>query len=261
METKPENIPSVREALAWYKTMGITVGISDVPIDRFSLAEPAPQPIAPPVVAPLPSIIQKAPLELKTVSLEGITTLEALRQYQENFEGCSLKLTATNMVFSDGIPGAPIMIVGEAPGADEDRLGKPFVGLSGQLLDKMFKAIGVSRSSNLYISNIIPWRPPGNRAPTPQEIQLCLPMIQKHVELAKPKVIVCVGGVAVKALLKLNDGIIKIRGQFHDYHGIPALPLYHPAYLLRSPTQKRVVWEDLQRLETKIKELGIPLTS
>lgn len=182
--------------------------------------------------------------------LKAITTLDALREALENFSECPLKLTATHTVFGDGNPNSKIMLVGEAPGADEDRLGRPFVGMSGQLLEKMFDAIGLPRK-DLYISNIIPWRPPGNRPPTATETALCMPFIQRHIEIVNPEILIMVGGVSAKTLLGRNDGIMRLRGQWIDFKTdnmdvpIKAIPIYHPAYLLRSPGQKRKSWHDL----------------
>ncbi|MBP9752342.1 MAG: uracil-DNA glycosylase [Proteobacteria bacterium] len=166
-----------------------------------------------------------------------------------------------NTVFFDGVPTAPVMIIGEAPGADEDQLGKPFVGQSGQLVDKMFKTIGLSRTENLYISNIVFWRPPGNRPPTQQEIDLCLPFLEKHIALVQPKVLVLLGGVAAKTILKTDLGIVKLRGNTHMFshkslnNPIPVMPFYHPAYLLRSPRQKATFWHDLLLLKKILSEI------
>ncbi len=188
-------------------------------------------------------------------------TMEDLAEKLRSYEGCSLKNTATNMVFSDGNAQAPIMFVGEAPGADEDRLGRPFVGVSGQLLDRMMAAIGLDRDS-AYISNILPWRPPGNRNPTPAEISLCLPFIERQIELVAPHILVLVGGIAAKTLLGRKEGILKLRGQWFDYASpglscpAKARAIFHPAYLLRSPAQKQKAWQDL--LEIKIKMSGDP---
>lgn len=185
-------------------------------------------------------------------------SLEELQQAMQAFDGCALKLTATNLVFADGNPKSKIMVIGEAPGADEDRQGKPFVGLSGQLLDRALATIGLNRE-NLYISNIIPWRPPGNRPPTSEEIAICQPFIERHIELVNPQVIVLVGGVSAKTLLNTNEGILRLRGQWHPYESpglaqpIKALATLHPAYLLRSPGQKALVWQDMQILEDEIR--------
>ncbi|MBM3571644.1 MAG: uracil-DNA glycosylase, partial [Alphaproteobacteria bacterium] len=165
--------------------------------------------------------------------------------------------TATNLVFGDGNPQAGLMLIGEAPGADEDRQGLPFVGVSGQLLDRMLAAIGRDRRS-AYITNILPWRPPGNRQPTPAEIALCLPFIQRHIELVAPRVMVLVGGTSAKALLGRAEGIMKLRGRWFEYASVglaqpvAALATYHPAYLLRTPAQKREAWRDLLAVKKKI---------
>lgn len=184
-------------------------------------------------------------------------TLEELHQAISSFEECELKATATHTVFCDGNPKARVMLVGEAPGADEDRLGRPFVGVSGQLLDRMFAAIGLDRNS-IYISNMLPWRPPGNRTPTPEETTMCLPFIEKHIALVAPDVLVYIGGVAAKTLLDNGDGISKLRGKFTPYQNaymskpIDSIALFHPAYLLRSPSQKRLAWQDLLTLKMKM---------
>lgn len=180
-------------------------------------------------------------------------TLEELKNAMLTFEGCALKKTALNTVFCDGNPKADVMLVGEAPGADEDTQGLPFVGQSGQLLNKIFQAIGLPRDK-LYISNILPWRPPGNRTPTNEEIAICQPFIEQHIHLIKPKLLVFLGGVSAKTLLKTNEGITKLRGRFHEYktcHGdsIPCFATYHPAYLMRSPGQKAQVWHDVLKIK------------
>ena len=200
-------------------------------------------------------------------------TLDALRDSIAGFDGISIKSTATNLVFSDGHRDAPIMLIGEAPGADEDRIGKPFVGVSGQLLDRIFACIGLDRAAAdplyaLYISNILNWRPPGNRTPTPAEIEVSLPLIERHIQLVKPKLLVFAGGVAAQALLGSSDSISRLRGSWHDYlpqtpelregvEPIPALATYHPSYLLRTPAQKRLVWADMLLLLEKRKSLGL----
>lgn len=186
-------------------------------------------------------------------------TREDLYKALEAFEGCDLKKTATNMVFSDGQPDSKIMVIGEAPGADEDLQGKPFVGRSGQLLDRIFNEIGLSRKENLYISNILFWRPPGNRTPTRTEISMCRPFVLKHIELIDPQIILLVGGTALKGLLQSPTGIMKMRGKWASFgeKNIPTLPIFHPAFLLRSPAQKRFVWHDMLLLKDKIKELNL----
>ncbi len=192
------------------------------------------------------------------------STLEELRAAMEGFEGLAIKKTATQMVFSDGNPNARVMVVGEAPGADEDRMGLPFVGASGQLLDKIFAAIGLARNAEdlekaVYISNVINWRPPGNRTPSPAEIDVSMPFIERHIALVKPKVLILCGGISAKALLASGESISKLRGRFHDYRPltegiasdpsiIPAIATYHPAYLLRTSLQKKSVWADMLML-------------
>ena len=192
---------------------------------------------------------------------QSCQTLDDLRMALDAFDGCPLKETAMNLVFADGSPQASVMLVGEAPGADEDRQGLPFVGMSGQLLDRMIATIGLDRQ-NTYISNILPWRPPGNRNPAPDEIAVCLPFIERHIELINPKILVFVGGVAAKTLLGVKDSIGKLRGQWFPYQSpglarpIPARATFHPAYLLRSPGQKRKAWQDLLEIEAKLKTLS-----
>ena len=192
---------------------------------------------------------------------EGCSTLAELEAAIRGFEGCALKRTAKNTVFADGTPGAPVMIVGEAPGADEDRLGKPFVGVSGQLMDRMMGAIGLTRDGGFYITNILFWRPPGNRTPTTAEQGMCLAFTRRHIELAKPKVLVLAGGVAVKAVLDTTEGITRLRGKWTSYTlgdgtVIPTMPTFHPAYLLRTPASKRQSWQDLLAIDKKLKELA-----
>lgn len=189
------------------------------------------------------------------------STLDELRAALLKFDGCALRQTAMNLVFSDGNPLSSIMLVGEAPGEDEDRQGKPFVGVSGKLLDRMLAGIGLDRTS-VYISNVIFWRPPGNRSPTDAEIAACLPFVERHIALIKPKILVLLGGVAAKTILRTKDGITRTRGRWTDYRIagsdpaqiIPCLPIYHPAYLLRQPAAKRQAWNDLLLLIKKVNE-------
>ena len=187
--------------------------------------------------------------------------LEELKNAMLNFSGCTLKQTALNTVFADGNPSdAQVMLVGEAPGADEDEQGLPFVGQSGQLLNKIFASIGLTRDK-LYIANIVPWRPPGNRTPSTDEIAICQPFIEQHIALIKPKILVLLGGVSTKTLLKTNSGITSLRGKFNEYVTcdnvkIPCIATYHPAYLLRSPGQKAQVWHDALRLKIKLESLN-----
>lgn len=184
--------------------------------------------------------------------------LQALAHTVSEFEACALKKTALNLVFSDGNPHARVMLVGEAPGADEDRQGKPFVGMSGQLLTKMFACIGLNRDTDLYLTNIIPWRPPGNRQPTLNEIRLCLPFVQNHIAIIQPDLLVLVGGTATKALISDKVGITGLHGKWFDLNlpaksqPIKTTAIYHPAYLLRSPLRKREVWKDLIHIKKEL---------
>ncbi len=189
-------------------------------------------------------------------------TLDELREEVRAFDGCPLKRTAMNLVFADGNPKARIMLVGEAPGEDEDRQGLPFVGPSGKLLDKMLAGIGLDRSG-VYIANVIFWRPPGNRSPTDAELAACLPFVERHISLVKPDILVGMGGVAVKTLLGASEGITRLRGKWTDYSPrhekwegrvLPFLPIYHPAYLLRQPAAKRQVWQDLLSLKKRLEQ-------
>ena len=193
-----------------------------------------------------------------TALARAATTLDALRAALASFEGCALKATAKNLCFADGNPHARVMLIGEAPGADEDRQGLPFVGVSGQLLDRMLAAIGLARASDVYIANIVPWRPPGNRTPTPQEMLICKPFIERQIELAAPDMLVTIGAPSSQALLGVK-GIMAERGKWRDYRVgnrlIPALPTLHPAYLLRNPIAKRQAWADLRSLKARFDTL------
>ncbi|MDB5416298.1 MAG: uracil-DNA glycosylase [Rubritepida sp.] len=246
-------------ALRWQIAMGADEATLEAPVSR-GIAPPAEEPRpAAPAVRPTP-IRKTPPLGEAAVALAASAqTLEELRAAIAAFTGSPLRETATNLVFSDGVLGAETMVIGEAPGAEEDRLGKPFVGVSGQLLDRMFASIGLSRAENLYITNILPFRPPGNRTPTDTEIALFLPFVLKHIELAKPRRLVLAGGVAAKGLLLTRDGITRLRGRWHEVtilndKVLKALPTLHPAYLLRSPISKREAWSDLLLLQREIKD-------
>lgn len=274
----PDSAGSARDALtallAFYAEAGVDVALADAPVDRFaeSRTEPArerPARAAPPS-APAARAAPAAPAAPRADSAPpppdqaaadaraaaaAAPDLETLRALLEGFEGCPLKHTATHLVFADGNPQARLMLVGEAPGRDEDIEGKPFVGRSGQLLDRMLAAIGIDRTS-AYIANVVPWRPPGNRTPTPQETAICLPFIRRQIELADPDILVCLGGPSAMTLLGIKDGITKARGRWMDYETgtrtIPALATFHPAYLLRTPLGKRMVWRDLLAIERRL---------
>jgi DNA polymerase len=184
-------------------------------------------------------------------------SLDDLRQLLKRFEGCTLRGTATQLVFADGDPQARVMFVGEAPGHEEDITGRPFVGRSGKLLDRMMEAIGLDRTS-AYIANVVPWRPPGNRTPTPQETAICLPFIRRQIELADPDILVCLGGPATQTLLGTKDGITRTRGRWFKFatgtREIRALATFHPAFLLRSPLQKRFAWRDFLAIKKALAE-------
>ena len=254
---------SPADALRWYLAAGVDEVIGEQAIDRYAQsAKPAPArlPAQAAAAAPMPSA---APEQASSAHLAlEATDLAQLKAAMESYEGCALKRTCQRTVFADGDPSARLMIVGEAPGADEDRLGLPFVGASGKLLDRMLASIGLDRTS-AYITNVVPWRPPGNRKPEPAEVELCLPFITRHIELVDPAVLLLLGGAAVSALLARTDSITRLRGGFIDYASprlaapIPAMPTFHPAYLLRTPLQKREVWRDLllvkQRLDSAVR--------
>ncbi len=202
-------------------------------------------------------------LDLSKILQQGIDkclTLEKLKNYMLDFDGCDLKKTATQLVFSDGNPKSNIMIIGEAPGAEEDRQGKPFCGASGKLLDKMLASINLDRKT-VYITNVIPWRPPGNRTPNENEISLMKPFLMRHIELVAPKILLAVGGSASKAILDIEGGILRHRGIWKDIRlsnslTIPTMATLHPAYLLRAPNQKKLAWEDLKSIRTKLQHLN-----
>ncbi|MDR0407179.1 MAG: uracil-DNA glycosylase [Holosporales bacterium] len=197
----------------------------------------------------------QAPLLHHASSLDSIASFADLREALMAFDGSPLKKTATNLVFGEGNSKAQVMFVGEAPGADEDRLGRPFVGVSGQLLDKMLAVIGLDRT-HVYITNILPWRPPGNRTPTTEEMTLFLPFVRKHIALVSPRILCLVGGTAVKALLSRQEGIMRLRGRWFEYEGgISILPTYHPAFLLRSPSRKKESWQDFLAIHKKLQNL------
>ncbi len=255
--------------LRWYVDAGVDEAIGDAPVDRFKTADSASVPAAPqsppksPPAAlstppPPPQVDPSAARQSAVHLAQAAQSVEELKAAVEAYEGCGLKKFASRTVFSDGNPTARIMFIGEAPGADEDRQGLPFVGVSGKLLDRMLESIGLSRTENAYITNIVFWRPPGNRSPTDQEIASCLPFTQRHVELVDPAVLVFVGGLAAKTLLAKTMGITKLRGRWYEYETpglvrpVPCLAMFHPAYLLRSPQQKRLAWRDLLAIKQKL---------
>ena len=256
----PSRNTPARDLLDFYAETGVDALLGESPVDRFASTEPAEpaarsvQPVTP--AADLNSVARAAPaappapdeavMQARSVA-KNAKTLDELRAILDRFEGCALKSTASQLVFADGNPEARLMLVGEAPGREEDIEGLPFVGRSGKLLDRMLAAIGLDRTS-VYIANIVPWRPPGNRTPTPQESQICLPFILRQIELADPDILVCLGGPSAQALLGIREGITKTRGRWFAFETgkreIRAMPTFHPAFLLRSPLQKRFAWRD-----------------
>ncbi|MCH8685618.1 uracil-DNA glycosylase [Pedomonas mirosovicensis] len=205
-------------------------------------------------MAPASISVSEAAAEAARLA-EGAKTLDELIAAIEGFEGSPVKATANRTVIFDGNPDSGVMIIGEAPGAEEDRQGKPFVGAAGRLLDQMLAAIGLDRD-HAYITNVFFWRPPGNRTPTPQEIALCQPFVRRHVELVRPKAILAMGGTSAKSLFDTDTGITRLRGQWKDVaYGtvtVPTLASFHPAYLLRQPAQKRLSWEDLLAFKARV---------
>jgi uracil-DNA glycosylase family 4 len=265
---------SLAALLRWYLDMGVDIAVDDVPHDRFAETAAAAGGKAPAdgacegVITPRgkPQAQDAAAMPAAAIAAgaadeaAAAKTLEDLRERLRRFEGCGLKATATQLVFGDGNPTAKIMFVGEAPGADEDRQGVPFVGRAGRLLDKMLGAIGLDRSL-VYIANVVPWRPPGNRTPTPAETAACLPFTRRQIEIVDPKILVCLGAPSAQTLLGGKDGILRMRGRWLTYHTggkeIPALAMLHPAYLLRQPSQKKLAWHDLRLLAKEIARLGL----
>lgn len=281
--------PSVNpylSALEWHVSIGADEALADHPVDRTVSAASVMKSLtandAAPAIRSVPTmppaavetggdLLGTAQSRIEATKLAAsCQTLEDLRAVIAGFDGLAIRKTATNMVFSDGNPNARVMLVGEAPGGDEDKQGKPFVGVSGQLLDKILKCIGIARTgdtreNSVYISNILNWRPPGNRTPSPAEIDISLPFIERHIALVKPDVLILCGGVSAKGLLGSGDSISKLRGRFHDYRPmtegvsgntspIPAIATYHPAYLLRTPSQKAMVWADMLLLKSRLEQ-------
>jgi DNA polymerase len=269
MQDTPSDRDALQTLLDFHVEAGVDLALDETPHNRF--AEPKAErppakaaaqtsaPKAPPPSAPSPRALPKAaagaPEEVASMAREQARhaqSLEELEAILAGFDGCALKFSAKNLAFADGNPEGRVMLVGEAPGADEDRIGKPFMGRSGQLLDRMLATIGLDRSQ-VYVANIVPWRPPGNRTPTPQEVAICKPFIARQIELASPEFLLCLGGPAAQNLLGIKDGILRTRGRWFTYktedgREVRALPTLHPAYLLRQPLQKRLGWRDYQAL-------------
>jgi uracil-DNA glycosylase len=262
--------------LRWYVAMGADEAIGLEPHDRFApprpraVAAPRPAPAAAPAppppetmtgpsahVAPASAAPGSAAAGARTLAAAA-GTLAELNAAVAAFEGCALKRTATNTVFGDGVGDAALMVIGEAPGADEDRIGRPFVGRSGQLLDRMLAAIGMDRQRNAYITNVIYWRPPGNRKPTDEEAAACQPFVWRHIALIAPRVVMLAGGTATTALLARREGITRLRGRWFMLEvpglarAVPAIATYHPSFLLRAPARKGEAWRDLLAVQSKL---------
>jgi uracil-DNA glycosylase len=271
---KPDPAPTVQQLLAFYLEAGVDCTLTEELVNRLSDPDITPGPGE--IIPARP--ISSAPAAIPAVRMEATAapeaaiasareaartapSLEVLRGLLEKFDGCALKSTATRLVFADGNPQARIMFVGEAPGREEDIEGLPFVGRSGKLLDRMIAAIGLDRSK-AYIANVIPWRPPGNRTPTPQETQICLPFIQRQIELVDPDVLVTLGNPSTQTLLSTREGIMKTRGRWFEYDTgtrvIRAIATFHPAYLLRSPSYKRMAWQDLRAIAKALEQSALP---
>lgn len=285
MAANPSHRKTLIDQLAWQEAMGIDEVLlddmaDDRPVTMAALTTPSsvPAPVATPDHAmaqpqaagaeagpaemALPAVttaetpVPSAPTMTASAELAGIDTLVALRAALEAFEGCALKHTASNMIFADGNPAARVMVIGEVPGRDEDRVGLPLVGGAGQLFDRMLASIGLSRA-DAYVTTLIPWRPPGNRTPTDEEMGLLLPWLHRHIQLANPEFLVLLGGAPAKALLPQPGGILKLRGRWQDLDlgdGVTrqAMATLHPAYLVRSPAQKRLAYADLLALAQKL---------
>ncbi len=259
--------PDSLSALAWLVEAGADEAMGDVPADRFAVRAPVQAPkAAAPTIAKAPATQKPAAL-IETDSIgtaialaRGTNSLAELKAALEGFDGCVLKKSATNTVFADGNPAHRIMFIGEAPGRDEDKQSLPFVGRAGKLLDKMMAAIHLDRTT-AYITNVINWRPPENRDPSPEEAAMCLPFLRRHIELVNPGVMILLGAVAVRHVMGRSDGIMKTRGKWLDYsvngHLVPVMPTLHPAYLLRQPAHKKLAWRDLQMIEQKILSLHL----
>lgn len=268
--------------IEFYLEAGVDAALADDPVDRFAESAqrvqrraPAPRDKA---VAPVrqstpSSALQERPgaaqtdatvpgegaIDAARLAANSAQSLDELREALAGFEGCNLRMTAKNLVFADGNPESRLMLVGEAPGRDEDRIGLPFVGRSGKLLDLMLNAIGLGRDA-VYIANVVPWRPPGNRTPSPTETEICKPFICRQIELANPDILVFLGGASAKQLTGAREGITRLRGKWLTYQGrdreIRAMATLHPAYLLRQPLQKNLAWRDFLTIKAALDEMN-----
>lgn len=245
---------AARALLDWQAELGADEAIGDLPVNRYEARAEAPVPAAP--VAAVAEAGDVDPVAEAKAAADRATSLEALAEIQSAYDLCDLKKGARNFVFADGNAEARVMIIGEAPGREEDLEGRPFVGRAGQLLDRMFAAIGLSRTAHhaaeaLYITNVMPWRPPSNRDPEPAEVAMMLPFLARHVELANPDMLVLMGNTPCAAALG-QKGILRLRGKWVQAFGRPAMPMTHPAYLLRNPAAKREAWADLLDIKARL---------
>ncbi|MGV3650350.1 MAG: uracil-DNA glycosylase [Devosia sp.] len=273
MANRPLNPAELHAVLEWYRAAGVDVAVGDEPVDRFAASlrqKPQPKDAAPgiarsAVAGPAPAV-PMAPMQVPLIGgdpreaealADAAQSLEALKAAMAGFEGCSLKARATQLVFADGNPDAGIMLIGEAPGSEEDKIGRPFVGRAGQLLDRMLGAVGLDRNK-VFIANMVPWRPPGNRNPTPEELAVCLPFLHRMVALAAPRLVVTLGNVPTQALFETNVGITRMRGQWKELtlggHSVRAMATLHPAFLLRTPSAKRQAWQDLLSVQDALRK-------
>ncbi|WP_324752136.1 uracil-DNA glycosylase [Roseovarius sp. Pro17] len=242
----------LRALLQWQVELGVDEAIGDVPVNRYEAPAAAPKAVAPAAQKAVPLHAAPDAEAAARQAAEGANDLDALRAALAAYDHCELKRGARNLVFADGVPGARVMIIGEAPGREEDRAGRPFVGQAGKMLDRMLASIGLSREENVYITNILPWRPPQNADPKPGEIAMMRPFMQRHVELAAPEMVILVGNISCQAGLG-ERGITKLRGKWTEAWGKPALPMFHPAYLLRTPAAKRAAWADLLAVQARLR--------
>ena len=273
-QSNPAEAPSSFAALRWLSEAGVDEAIGETPVNRFrsnavEAVEHLPTDRAP-IRRPAPQM-QDAPSPRPTQQGDQIghamqlaatcNSLPELRAALEAFDGCALRQYATNTVFADGTAEKRILLIGEAPGRDEDLQGRPFVGRAGKLLDRMLSAIGLDRKNNVYITNVLNWRPPNNRDPSPEEAAACLPFLRRHIELVNPAIMVLLGAVSTRHVMGKSEGIMRLRGTWLEYyvngHMVPVIPILHPAYLLRRPGDKKLAWRDLQAIAVKIHALGL----
>ena len=260
---------SALEMLDWFIEAGADEATESSPINWFEISAKAvksapsqtPKHNIRPAAALAQPMISAAEIikQANTVSKKSVT-LEGLEKNLKNFVGCTLKNTAANTVFADGNKSSQIMIIGEAPTSEEDRTGRPFLGQSGELLEKMLHAIGLERSNDYYLTNILPWRPPGNRKPTETEISICMPFVKRHIELFAPKMIILLGSLPLRNLIHQDHGVLKSHGKWYDYNledkKVPLMAIFHPNYLIQQPAAKKAAWKDLQEIKTKIEEIS-----